>query len=72
MDDNFPRCFDYFVINYLSGVYQCELEGGSLVSDTHFILLHRRKYPSPRLEVSFLRLHWEVGGLGERLMSIIP
>ena len=72
MDNDFPRCLNYFVINYLGGGYQCELEGGSPVSDTYFILLHRRKYSSPHLEVTFLCLYWEFGGLGERLILIIP
>ena len=72
VDDNFPRCFDRFIIDYLGVVdNQSELGGRSPVSDTHFKFLHQGKYLSPRLEVNFLRLSGEVGALGERLILII-
>ena len=72
MENNFPRCFNHFVICNLTMVdISLRVQGGSPVSDTHFKFSHRGKYSTPRLEVTFPRLLGEVGALGEHLTLII-
>ena len=51
--------------------YQSELEYGPPVLDTYFKFGRRGKYPSPCLEVAFLRMFWEVGVLGEWKILVI-